>query len=96
MVITRDIGYSFSILNLIYEKIGYLLSKRRQKLPKIVYFHRPLTKLQEGNAFTHVCHAVHVPYTPLWDQIGSDIIPLPRTTKVGGTHPTGMFYCFTI
>ena len=45
---------------------------------------------------------------PLWDQTGSDIMPLPerpwtkqevtsypQTTKVGSTHPTGMLSCFT-
>ena len=45
-------------------KYWLFIEKKAPKLPKIVYFHRPLTKLQEGNVFTHVCHAVHVPYTP--------------------------------
>ena len=43
------------------------------------------------------CDIITPPPERTWDQTGSVIIaPPPRTTKVGGTHPTGMLSCLEI
>ena len=67
---------------------------------KILLYYHPQTKLLEGNVFTRVCQSVQGGHTPLDTDPALEAEPpyclLVEATKAGGTHATGIHYCFWI